>query len=786
MMQSCLPLKNRTAKGPAVDMGPSCLQLLLLTAGILSLGLLPLLIDFGNNAWRLDFITQQIPFILETKRMLSSGFPWWSWNTFYGDNFMGAYSFYTVTSPFVWLAGLFPSDKILWGILLSLYLKTVCTSAFTYAYFRRMRFDRYMSCLGALMYTFSSFYICNLFYFHFCEPIMMLPLLLIAIEKTIAGDRLCYPWLALASFGVMFINFYFALSTFIMGLIYFLFRGGGCHRLSWSLTLKVFGSVILGVGIASFILIPTVMHQIGGDRVHSVNGLTLFLGYEDIQGLIIRSAELLRRMIMPTASEFLPEGLIDYGATSTEGFIPVFGWLGVAIYVIRHHRNWLSGILILLLVLYLTPLNGVFSLWTSPFYTRWLYGFVLMGCLATLYIAKEGVRISIRTFITYTIICMVIIGIGLFWKVYLSLTRNIPFSISIGGGFEIGLFVVNLACLAWYVCRGRVGLIWSVSLCSVLNMAAFSHLSFNTYHQMAGDSTMSNDFFRSLIIDNPLDRSHEDFRHRSDFISSYLNMPLLLNRPGISGFHSVHNPMLNEFERRTLDDFYIRTPTRIVSQPRASMAALMSVRDVFDFHADVEGSAPYLCGLSQTCTQDGYDAYAFEHYVPLGFAYDTYVTKAEFDAARLNATGTFDMPLMMLDNIVLADDDVDSLSDVVAHGSVNASVRLDSIAAARRRFTADAFIGDTRGFTARTSFDSTKLLFFSVPADPGFAALLDDSIHMPVYNANFGMMAVKIPAGKHTLRLNYFPPGLKIGIIITAISSCMLVFMFIYTSRRFT
>lgn len=57
--------------------------------------------------------------------MLLSGKPFWSWNTYYGDNFFGGYGFYTLTSPFVWINCLFPYKYIVQGIFLTLILKYI-------------------------------------------------------------------------------------------------------------------------------------------------------------------------------------------------------------------------------------------------------------------------------------------------------------------------------------------------------------------------------------------------------------------------------------------------------------------------------------------------------------------------------------------------------------------------------------------------------------------------------------------------------------------------------------
>lgn len=151
-------------------------------------GILPsLLYNEGRYLPEADFVNQQIPFIYETKRMLSSGVPLWSWNHFFGDNFIGAYSFYTLTSPFVWINCLFPYRYLVWGIMFTLFLKMICCGWFSYAYLRKMQFGESLCMIGSLMYTFSSWAITNLFYYHFMEPMICFPLLLMAIDNYLSG-----------------------------------------------------------------------------------------------------------------------------------------------------------------------------------------------------------------------------------------------------------------------------------------------------------------------------------------------------------------------------------------------------------------------------------------------------------------------------------------------------------------------------------------------------------------------------------------------------------------------
>ena len=156
---------------------------------IVLVGILPSLLQYGCFMVAKDFSTQQVPFIIETKRMSSSGIPFWSWNSYIGANFVGSYSFYTLTSPFVWFVCLFPYEYILLGITMALFLKMLSAGSFTYLYLRKMGISESVSIIGGLLYAFSSFAISNIGYYHFMEPMIAFPLFLCAIESFLRKEK---------------------------------------------------------------------------------------------------------------------------------------------------------------------------------------------------------------------------------------------------------------------------------------------------------------------------------------------------------------------------------------------------------------------------------------------------------------------------------------------------------------------------------------------------------------------------------------------------------------------
>ena len=78
-----------------------CLRCLLLAFCCALLSFLPLLLqDGGKLLFMSDYLEQQIPFGMYINESVKSGQVYWSWGMDLGTNFIGAFSFYLLGSPF--------------------------------------------------------------------------------------------------------------------------------------------------------------------------------------------------------------------------------------------------------------------------------------------------------------------------------------------------------------------------------------------------------------------------------------------------------------------------------------------------------------------------------------------------------------------------------------------------------------------------------------------------------------------------------------------------------------
>ena len=702
-------------------------KLLFLTLFTLAMALLPVLAFRGDLWLSSDFLHQEISFILETKRMFATGAPWWSWNTYLGSDFIGSYAFYTLTSPFVWINCLLPESLLEVGIAITFVLKFLCVAWLSFAYIHKMGVSQENSVLGAFLFTFSSFNIASLYYYHFYEPIIAFLILLIAIERLLRCEKWGMTAVALSAFAVTFVNFYFAIGSFIAALIYVFFRAFSCEiNFSIKTAIKGLAAVVVGIIICSFLLLPIFNQMLVTTRADT---LSVF----DTTA-ILNIIERLRTLLMPKVVEgttaFVPRGSASY---SNEACIAVFG-LALAIIYAWRHRDWLAALLVTFLVLYLTPLNGVFTLFTNPLYTRWAYALTLIIVLCTVLVLDDKKSVK-KGVVVYSIIASIVV---------LAFTAKVVFSVNIPGPrffALIALFFVGLiALLLW--CHVKISTRWlkvGVVGCVVVQMWLFL--------LNLGTDSLS---YNTLI--NNVENGSGDVCYRSDFRAKkgflYFNTGLLRNQASIQGYHSVITISVDSLFKIATRDFWAKNKLR-ANVNQDDFDELLSVRYIYDIDS-----------VGNVAKRDA------ERFIPFGFTYESYITRSEFN--KVFDDTTRNLPKLLLSHLVIEDNDEASFKEVLRHGYV------DSVATSKNRVVANEFIGNSRGYKSFVDLAKNEVLFFSVPFACGFTATIDGS-PTNIYKANLCLQALKVPQGKHTIVVTYFPPGLKTGVCISVIGLLLLM-----------
>lgn len=746
---------------------------------IATIGILPELMSLGGYFIRGDITAQMLPFVYETKRMFASGAPFWSWNTYFGDNFIASYAYYTVFNPFTWINCLFPYKYLGLGFTLVLYLKFLVCGWVSQAYLKKIGFDIQLSLIGCILYTFSSWAISNLYYYMFMEPMILFPLLLIFVERFLRKERHAYSGLAMAVFVVVAVNYYFAAVNLMAGTLYFFCRlfnmtsrkaSEDAQSSDWCEILKAVGCVLLGIMSASVVLIPVLMHLYGSPHQ------TFYFEYLGINSVADRICWLFYPKTMEEDPNYL---FIQWGCYSHAAWIAVFGILPTLLLFTKKGYGWIKWLTGMMLVIYITPLNGVFSLFTECDYSRWAYALTLAIIICTLnYIRDFGMpRMSSAVWycvVVYGAYCL-FVSASAYWHYKTGGDRAL--SVFVKLGMDAVLVAINaMALLLLCVKRqgGRVRYTTALVAVTICVSVQFFMFTFHGVKEYSPKHFLMTE--REYFIYGDDLRKDGDFGYRTNFNLlrnggwTTNNFGLISNRPSIETFHSVQNTKMQKWNNIVSDSKRrVFRPLNFVE----SFEALMSVKELSLPSNEYRDT----CISGITIGRDGhFTIYESDHYIPMGFTYDSYVLSDSIESLAMHNEG-IDIPMILLSALAIDKADEKELSPYLKKSRIYGNVRLDSLVAARKALTCNSFKGHSQGFNAHIQLDSASVVFFSVLADNGFKAYIDGK-PTKIYDTNLGFSSIIVPEGSHDITFKYFPPGLLYGLIISMFGWIIMLSMY--------
>lgn len=752
---------------------------------IVTFGIIPSIFQYGNFFFWSDYVVASCPHSYEIKRIISSGAPWLSWNQYLGENALANFTFGGLTSPFVWFGCLFPYSLLPYALTLSLILRFCFVGCFSLLYFRKMGVREEFAQLGALLYTFSSFVTANLQYWIFMESIMLFPLLLWSIEKIIHHEAYGGVWLCCVTFFIAFTNFYFIPCSLISAFIYGICRlYVGYHVTNrWIIVMQGMGYTILGLAMSAVVVYPTYLYLHGSPRAEVSSGVPSLVYY------ITFALERLRVLFMPK----LWDGFIAYflgsGWKSNAICLPVLAMCPALLYIVKNRRSWVTWLIVITLFIYLTPLNGIFSLFTNPLYTRWGYALVLFLILASLYYLQDHIISphQLWTYITLSVTVVVGITILSIW-----LYRGTPFTIEEHMVMLVTslLYIIALVLLVLYVYHPQPTLLMrSVAIYACLSLIFTIFSRTDAWYSWIGKEDFA-DVIKPYITENELPRNEAAFHYRTAFVTRksniFANMASLKNIPSIGSYGSIQNSyVLRLFatadscanaERLGRNEF---TPNIHVP----SFAALMSVKD-FIIYDDQYAERPQLSGLSLSSKWNGYVCYDYDHYIPMGFTYDSYIDESVIDTLLSDPKST-DIPLLLLSSLAVPKEEQCFVRPYLHRAKISDHLSLDSLCEARRQSCCTTFTGTTSGFTSSITLHNNNIVFFSVPYDPGFTATVDGT-PTHIIPVNLGLMAIAVPAGHHDICFSFLPEGLLLGGGVSIASLLIVVLLGWNEHRRFS
>jgi uncharacterized membrane protein YfhO len=238
-----------------------------------------------------DYVLQQIPFYLngydDWWHFFKTGeFVLWDHSTYLGSNHIGSNSFYYYLNPFFFPILLFPRFLVPQGLAVLMIAKMVGSALTFRLYLKHFGVKEPTARLFSMAYGFSGWIAYYLWFNHFMEVAVVMPLVLLGIEQLLKKRSMHTLVLSLFLMGIT--NYFFLVSTSFTAVFYAVFRYiQTLPSRSWKASVQIIFLGILGFALglmlSAFVFLPSVMVAMTSNRVGDAWYLPQLLTYVDAQ-----------------------------------------------------------------------------------------------------------------------------------------------------------------------------------------------------------------------------------------------------------------------------------------------------------------------------------------------------------------------------------------------------------------------------------------------------------------------------------------------------------------------
>lgn len=747
----------------------------------------------GRYVTRGDYIEQQLPFILETGRMLRGGLNSYSFNTFLGAPSVGSYAFYTMGSVFVWPLALLPKALVPLGISVMAVLKHAVCALTSFLYLRKMTNNARLSLMGSVLYTFSAFTVINTQFYHFTEVVAFFPLILLGMEIVMRGER--RPGLLALSCGLNALtNYYFMLSSAILAALYFVFRFFGEDWKNKRIVRSVQTVFECGVGCAlsGVILLPAMLFMLSITRT-GAGGTPVLEQTYSLSVLLERA----RTLLMPIESGVLHAYYGDAGSwTSTAVYLPVFGLTGVLVCFMKKGHGWLKALLIALGVCCVVPaLCGAFALFTNTGYTRWWYGLALMLALATVYALRDAkITKNRRVWMAAFAVCSLAVAVLM-----------VPFLMpeswlrAMEGGAlgriasaillrRTGAYAPDalrvLSVVLTLLCGGAMLILITKTkrfgaalalVCACACACYAGYIAVGDRVILSGGETAESGVYELADIAEPtlaaLELDDKDGFTRIDYGKRLRNYGLLRGASSLRSFMSLRASLVGRFV--SMMGFGWDESTTVAPPDNAApIRALLSVTEYHRFDGE---DVPE--GFVYSHDENGFAVYTNPNAVPMGFLQTVCTGTHHQPMDSQNA------PIVMLAAATMEDAELEKYGDKMEKLDVYNIPDWQESVARLKENACDSFETRSDGFTAHIDAKEAGLVVFTIPFDKGFSATVDGE-DSEVVLCDVAFMGVWVEPGEHTIEFTYKTRMLGFGAAMSALAAAVLAGYVVMAKRK--
>lgn len=685
-----------------------------------------------------DFNLQQMIFGEVMNYSLKEGSYLWTWFNDLGSDFIGAFSFYNLFSPFNVFTYLFPAR---WYPYLCSFLTIVkfgVGGLTSYLFLKRYVKNKKLVLLGSLLYSFSGFQFTNML-FHYYDSVVLFPLLLYALDNLVYDNRKGY--FALTVSLLAFTNWFMFIGEVVFVVIYYIVK---VICKSYVFDLKKFFNIllegVLGTLLASVVLVPSLFFTISNPRISNSFTLSSSLKYSSL----INYIEIFRAFFFPS-EVMTPRAYLDTANyASVDLYLPFVGSVLAISYSISKKKSWISILMFTCIFFMFVPiLNSSFFLFTTSYYARWFYMPTLVLALLSIKCIEENISIKSGTIISFLSLGVMILSYFVLKYRYpeVEYIHDIKYLIMM-----ISFMIINLVILILiYKSKNKLKYLF---IFTILFVGIWSNYSIYKYRC---NSLEYNKRYYNYIHSYK-EIKFDDLVRTNSFTGCFSNQGIIFKNGNLLSFNTNMEGSAFEFynsvdyQRLVSTSILVDSPLNQFLSVKYFISCTDEEKDDYKLYKDTKN----------------YKIYLNDNYKEMGFVFNKYISNKEF-----LEKSTEEKYNIINSMIILDDEQITKYKDYY-----NGDVKVNS----------NKFKFINNGFISDIDVSKDTLVLYSVPYDKGWKAF-NNGREVEIEKVDNGMMAIKINKGMNNVKFTYYPRGLKLGLWLSIVSYIGLLIYCIKSKR---
>ncbi|HEA69541.1 MAG TPA: hypothetical protein ENI07_22425 [Desulfobacterales bacterium] len=711
-----------------------------------------------------------VDFYFRSERLFSGNFSFWS---FRHDLGMNVYPLIANLNPFDILIILFGKHNLSSAIVYSILLKLVISGVFFFFFLKKLKLSAHAAIIGSMLFAYSGFSMINGHWYHYLNYAVFTALMLLLFEQWFQDGKWILMVLAIGLASIKGILQLYQLVFFFM--IYGLFRITQEYGFDIKKIISIFARFYLlfalGILLGAFYILPELYQAIsssrGGESIYEASMMQWLKDLFSISNSSHIKTFLFRYIsndILGSFERF--KGVSNY-LESPAAYVGLISLIVIPILFFQVHGRKKAAFIILvsvcLLYFFFPYVKVIGNAFASGTYKHTImYNSIMMIILASWsldILFKEDANHKDILYIPIFFLFGLLVSTWFSEKIYMDRTIVL---IVMG-------FLLMYSFLLLFIYHSHL----KPYLKTILIFAVMTELAlFGTFTVSRSSRPVTKGFIERgelyfdkntlQAIDYIKKTDTGFYRVEKSYQSVHLNDAVVQGYYGTSAYYGFSSMPIVDFHR-TMG--LSRSSPRLASyryglSKRNKLQSLLNVKYYL-----THGITDVPIGFVRLKTFGNVHVFKNQNTMPFGFVYQKYISRSEFAALSSEEKDK------VLLNYFVTDQHYPNLKNVGRRAAIESEIQSKEI----DKFSlTDLKENKIKG---RIQIKNDGMLFFSIPYSRGWKVKVN-GIKVNPKLINIAFIGLPLEKGEYEIWLQFIPPYLYLGIIISLISMILTIFLY--------